>query len=164
MIEQTLAVGLVIEQRQLDGPWGGDAWRPHTLLIPAPEVAPWTSLGRTAGAQRWYVGEADIHLYSTDTANYRDNLESGAPKLWCVLRRSDGTPSIQVLLLTADPAEGEAATEAGADLVETIDMPAAVAAAVADFIAAHHVERPVIKRRRDRAEPEVRWRGPKDTT
>ena len=58
--------------------------------------------------------------------------------------------------MTADPAEGEAFTEAGNDLVETVPMPAAIAETMDAFIAEHHVERPFFKRQRDRAEPDRR--------
>jgi Protein of unknown function (DUF3305) len=158
MIEERLTVGLVVECRALSGPWGGHAWRPVTIFPSAPEVAPWTPLGGSAVAKRYYAGVAHIHLYSTDTTNYRDNLESGMPKLWVVLRPDGSEPPVEVVVVTADPAEGEANTEAGSNVVETIDMPGEIAAFVADFIAAHHVERPIIKRKRDRAEPEVKWR------
>jgi len=55
--------------------------------------------------------------------------------------------------VTADPAEGEAFTDPGNDLIETVPMPVAIAATIGNFIAEHHVERPFIKRRRgDRRE------------
>ena len=158
MIEDILTVGLVVERRRLTGPWGGVAWTPVAILPAAPDVAPWTPLGGTMERRRYYAGAIDIHLYSTDTANYRDNLEAAEPKLWVVLRPEGPEPPVGVLLVTADPAEGEASTEAGANVVETIAMPPGVAGVVAQFIAEHHVERPVLKRRRDRAEPDVRWR------
>jgi len=158
MIEDRLSVGLVVERRALAGPWGGHMWRPVVAFATLPEVAPWTEIMRTADAVRYYAGEAYVHLYSTDTANYRDNLESGAPKLWVVLRPDGQDPPVEVQAVTADPAEGEAATEAGTNVVETLEMPAEVAAAIAAFIAAHHVERAIIKRKRDRAEPDVKWR------
>ncbi len=145
MIEECISVGLVLECRALSGPWGGHAWRPVTIFPSAPEVAPWTPLSGNGETRRYYAGEAHVHLYSTDTTNYRDNLESGTPKLWVVLRPDGAEPPVEVVAVTADPAEGEAHTEAGANIVETIDMPGEIAAFVADFIAAHHVERPIIK-------------------
>lgn len=160
MIEERLTIGLVLECRKLTGPWGGHAWAPVAILPAAPDVAPWTPLEGTADRKRYFAGAGDIHLFSTDTANYRDNLESGAPKLWVVLRPDGPNPPCQVMLVTADPAEGEGATEAGNNVVETIAMPDGVAGVVAQFIAEHHVERPVIKRRRNRAEPDVRWSRP----
>jgi hypothetical protein len=53
------------------------------------------------------------------------------------------------MAVTADPAEGEAFTEAGNDLVETVPMPGPIVQAVEAFVAEHHVERPFFKRERD---------------
>ncbi len=153
MIEERLNVGLVVERRTLSGQWGGQAWRPATIFSVAPDVAAWTALGGSAHSLRYYAGEATIHLYSTDTANYRDNLASGAPKLWVVLRPLGPEPPVEVHLVTADPAEGEASTEAGNDVVETVEMPTEIAAQIAAFVEAHHVERPFLKRKRDRGKP-----------
>lgn len=158
MIEAHIAVGLVVERRVLSSQWGGFVWRPVVVFATPPEVAPWTVIGQTAEATRYYAGEALVHLYSTDTANYRDNLETGSPKLWVVLHAAGEEPPVEVAAVTADPAEGEASTETGTNAVETLDMPAQIVAAVAAFVAEHHVERPIIKRKRDRAEPDVKWR------
>lgn len=159
MIEAQLSIGLVVERRMLSGRWGGHAWRPVTVFAQAPDVAAWTPLGGSAHSMRYYAGEATIHLYSTDTANYRDNLAAGAPKLWVVLRPLGPEPPVEVHLVTADPAEGEASTEAGNDVVETVDMPAEIAAHIAAFVEAHHVERPFLKRKRDRGKPDGRGGG-----
>jgi hypothetical protein len=161
MIEEQMIVGLVLERRTLGGDWGGIAWRPTAVFATAPDVAPWTPLGGSKSAAQFYAGAFPISLYSTDTANYRDNLSSGMPKLWVVLRLESPditVPPVQVLLITADPAEGEGSTEAGNNIVETLDMPREVAGAVASFVEAHHVERPIIKRRRDGQAPDLRWR------
>ena len=160
MIEERLTIGLVLERQLLTGAWGGYAWAPVAVLPAAPDVAPWTPLGGTKERPRYYAGAAEISLYSTDTANYRDNLEAETPKLWVVLRPEGPNPPVDVMLVTADPAEGEASTEAGSNTVATIAMPPEVAGVVAAIIAANHVVRPVIKRRRDRAEPDIRWRRP----
>jgi hypothetical protein len=67
--------------------------------------------------------------------------------------------------VTADPAEGEAWTEAGSDLVDVVPMPEPVHAAIDAFIAEHHVEQPFHKRERDRADPEaLARRGPMQKT
>jgi Protein of unknown function (DUF3305) len=160
MIAEQMIVGLVLERRVLGGSWGGVAWRPVTIFPHPPEVAPWTPLGGSDSHQQYYAGEVPISLYSTDTANYRDNLASGMPKLWVVLtinQDAAATP-VTVLTVTADPAEGEGNTEAGGNIVEPIDMPPEVAGVVAAFIEAHHVERPVFKRRRDGKGFDERWR------
>jgi hypothetical protein len=158
MIEEQMTIGLVLERRDLGGAWGGVAWRPITIFADAPDVEPWTPLGGTKDGQRFYAGAFPIRVYSTDTANYRDNLSSEAPKLWVVMRKEEAEPPVTVLLVTADPAEGEGNTEAGNNIVETIDMPVEIAGAIAAFIEANHVERPIIKRRRDNRPFDVRWR------
>ena len=150
MIEQRLTVGLVVERRDLSGPWGGFTWRPVAIFPTPPDAEPWTSLGIFGQAQRYYAGAYDIMLYSTDTANYRDNLEATDAKLWVVLRAEGHEPPIEVVTVTADPAEGEANTEAGSNVVETVAMPADVAGVIAQFIADNHFERPTYKRQRDR--------------
>ena len=98
-----------------------------------------------------------------DTARYRDNLASGAPSLWVVLRPTDAEPPLALALVTADPSEGEARTEAGGDLVEAVAMPPSIVEMIAAFIAEHHVEQAFFKRKRDRSDPEaLARRGRKD--
>ena len=140
---------------------GGRAPQGHQPLarfrLAARRRAAGPSLGRALDRARdrpatrpaFFAGTATVALYRTETANYIDNLASGAPKLWVVLRPSDRQPPYELVAVTADPAEGEAFTEAGNDLVDTVPMPAEVRDAVEAFIAAHHVERPFFKRQRD---------------
>src|SRR5262249_5791521 len=85
--------------------------------------------------------------------NYLSNLSSEAPCLWVVLRQREAEPPYQVVAVTADPAEGEAYSEAGNDLIDTVPMPPAIAAVIEAFIAEHHIERPFFKRERDRSHP-----------
>ena len=73
-------------------------------------------------------GAAEIELYRTETGNYRDNLASGAPMLWVALRPTGVEPPYEIFAVTADPAEGEALTEAGNDLVDVVPMPEPVRA------------------------------------
>lgn len=164
MIETGMTLGLVVERRRSSHPWSvvagqEHAWLPASVFTTLPAVAPWTMLDGNDELARFYAGHVQLSIYSTDTANYRDNLTSGAPKLWVAMLRNDGDPPLAILAISADPAEGEAWTEAGHNLVETIDMPGEIAGLLARFITDHHVERPIIKRKRDRARPELRWRA-----
>jgi len=150
-----IAVGVVIERRAATSPWIDHLWRPVRVLAGAPEAAPWTPLPGASGADTFYAGAAEVELYRTETANYRDNLTSGQPFLWVVLRPTGSDPPFSVVTVTADPAEGEAFTETATDLVETVPMPEAIAEAVAAFVAEHHVEHAFHKRKRDRVDPEA---------
>ena len=154
-----IAVGVVVERRKARSVWVDFLWRPVSVFVGNPSAAPWTPLDTEAETTLFYAGEAVIELHRTETANYRNNLASGAPALWVALRPAASEPPYEILAVTADPAEGEAFTDAGSNLVETVPMPPDVVEAVARFIAEHHVERPFVKRRRQPAEPTPARRG-----
>ena len=104
---------------------------------------------KTRMRQSGQRGQAMIELHRTETGNYRDNLASGTPLLWVILRPTSAEAGFDLLMVTADPAEGEALTGAGNDLVEAVPMPVPISEIVASFIAEHHVERAFFKRRRN---------------
>jgi hypothetical protein len=123
------------------------------VFVGTPSTAHWTALATEAEAALFYAGEAVIELHRTETMNYRANLASGGPALWVALRPVAAEWPYEILAVTADPAEGEAFTDAGSNLVEAVPMPAEVVDAVAQFITRHHVERPFVKRKRDQRTP-----------
>ena len=57
--------------------------------------------------------------------------------------------------MTADPSEGESFTQSGDDLVDAVPMPAPVRQIVEAFVAEHHVEQPIYRRKRDCADPQA---------
>jgi hypothetical protein len=156
-----ISVGVVVERRKAKSPWIDFTWQPVSVLAGQPDAAAWTVLTEEGDATLFYAGAAEIQLFRTETTNYRDNLASGAPSLWVVLRPTDVEPPYEIVAVTADPAEGEAFTEAGNDLVERVPMPDPIRDALDAFVAQHHVERQFFKRKRDRADPEaLARRGP----
>ena len=159
-----IPVGVVVERHKATSQWLDFIWRPVSVLAGEPSAAPWTLLGSEGDVHTFYAGPAVVELHRTETANYLGNLNSGTPSLWVVLRSTDAEPPYDVFAVTADPAEGEAFTEAGNDIVDTVPMPGTVREAVEAFVAEHHVERPFFKRQRDRADPEAlaRRRGGRD--
>lgn len=148
-------VGVVVERHKAKSPWTDFVWRPVSVLAGEPAAAPWAVLAEDGEKTIFYAGSAVIELHKTETTNYRDNLASGSPGLWVVLRPTDGDPPYKLLLVTADPAEGEAMTEAGNDLVEQVPMPEPICAALEAFVAEHHVEREFYKRPQNRPDPEA---------
>jgi hypothetical protein len=150
-----IAVGVIVERRKAQSPWIDFTWEPISVLAGRPEASPWTKLSEHGDGATFYAGTAEIELYRTETGNYRDNLSSGAAKLWVALRSTGVEPPYEIFAVTADPAEGEALTETGSDLVEAVPMPDAVRAQIDAFIAEHHVDRPFYKRKRERADPEA---------
>jgi hypothetical protein len=156
-----IPVGAVVERVKSTSQWTDYLWRPVAVLAGAPETAPWTRLSGDDERASLYAGSSHIVLHAADTGSYRDNLASGAPSLWVVLRPADSDPPYELFTVTADPSEGEAMTEAGNNIVEPVPMPEPIREAVAAFVAEHHVEREFFKRKRDRADPEslARRRG-----
>lgn len=155
-------VGVVVERRKAKSPWVEHVWRPVAALPGAPDTPPWTAIEGDDEAVRFFAGTAELALYRSETAQYRENLVSGSPGLWVVLRPTGGTPPFELVAVTADPSEGEAFAEIGVDLVEPVPMPGAVAEMIDAFVAEHHVEQAFTKRQRKPADPDaLARRGPR---
>jgi hypothetical protein len=144
-----IPVGVVVERRKARSVWVDFLWRPVSVFAGKPTAAPWTPLDTEADTTLFFAGQAVIELHRTETTNYRDNLASGTPALWIALRPVASERPYEILAVTADPAEGEAFTDAGSNLVEAVPMPPDVVEVVVKFIAQHHVARPFVKRQRD---------------
>ena len=154
----SIVVGVIVERRKAKSPWLDFLWRPVSVLVGTPSAVPWTQIADEGDATTFYAGEAAIELHRTETANYRQNLSSGMPALWVVLRRrlaNSTSPAFDILTVTADPSEGEALTDAGNDLVATVPMPAAIIETIDGFVAEHHVERIFSKRQRNRGDQQM---------
>ncbi len=147
-------VGVVVAKRRLKSAWGGHAWLPRAVLPGVPATPPWTRLAAGADEEVFYAGSFEVALHRSDTAHYRDNLAAEQPSLWVALRPV-GFDEVEVATVTADPYEGEALADGIGEIVEAVPMPPEIQEKVAAFFAAHHVERPFVKRRRDRGDPEA---------
>ena len=148
-----IPIGVIVERYRAKSPWLDAVYRPVSALSGVPATAPWTIIDAKADVTTFYAGEAVVELHRTETAQYRQNLASGAPSLWVVLRPMPRDIPFTLLLATADPSEGEALTGAGDDLVEPVAMPPSIIETVADFIARHPQDAPFQKRERDRSVP-----------
>jgi hypothetical protein len=145
-----ISVGVVVERRAARSPWSQELWRVLSVLTGTPSAKAWTVVDTDPEATTFYAGEARIELFRTETANYSANLATNSPLLWVVLRSTSKSPGMELLAVTADPAEGEALTGSGTDLIETVSMPASIGVRLQEFITEHHIDRPVYKRKRER--------------
>lgn len=151
----SIPLGIVVERRALDNRWQKWAWKPVAVLPAAPPSAPWRELARGEGWIRWLADSLPLDLHRKETEAYRANLETGAPKVWVVLRKlepGEATPErdVRPFLITASPFEAQAFLESGEDVVEPVAMPAGVAGWMEAFVARHHVDEPFQKRKRKR--------------
>ena len=150
-----IPVGVVVERRKADSPWIDFIWRGIGVLPDELELKPWTVLREQDDATLYYAGSAAIDLYRSETARYHENFATGSPSIWVVLSPSEDVWPYTVAAVTVDPAEGEAFTQAGANLVEAVPMPEVLRDTIEKFVAEHHVEREFFKRKRRRADPEA---------
>lgn len=155
LAEEHHAVAVVVERRAATSPWGDHVWVPVAVLPGETVAAPWTVLHGGADLTAFIAGRSVVSFFSSETPNYKSNLESGAPQLWVVLRRTATAPGMELVCVLADPGEAEAMVTAGEDVIETVPMPGQLREALEDFVAAHHVERAFFKRKRDRADPDA---------
>jgi hypothetical protein len=152
MSSQSRMVGVVGLRRKLDNPWISESLAPHAVLSDAPAVAPGAPLGPARGGELVYLGPAELVFWTGETGHYRDNLVADPPKLWVSLNpRADGSGvgGYDIGVVTANPYEGEALSDGSGLLLEAVDMPADIAADLARFVEAHHVEQVFVKRKRD---------------
>ncbi len=152
---KTIPVGVVVQRTKASSPWVDYLWRPVQALPGKPAAQPWTKLTDDGEVATFYAGSAEIELYASDTGQYRDNLFSGSPSLWVILRPSGGEPPYNLWLVTADSSEGEALMTAGEDIVDTVPMPDEIADVIGQFVTEHHIERVFYKRKRKAADPEA---------
>lgn len=148
-----IPVGVIVERHRTETPWLDAVYRPVSILSGVPATAPWTIIDSNAEVTTLYAGEAVVELFRTETAQYQQNLASGTPSLWVVLRPVAREIPFALVLVTADPAEGEALTSVGNDLVAPVAMPRTMAETVAGFVAQHPPTESFHKRQRDRAFP-----------
>lgn len=151
----SIAVGVVLERSKTEGRWNDLIWKPVGILTGVPTTPAWTKLSGDDERATFYAGAADVELHRAEAANYRDNLATGSPLLWVALHPTNDEPPFNLAVVTADPAEAEAMAAIGDALVDSIEMPQDIRDAVEVFVAKHYVERPFVKRKRDRADPEA---------
>jgi Protein of unknown function (DUF3305) len=150
----SIPVGVVVERRKAKSPWIDFVWRPIAVLPGLPDAQPWTQLDG-GDIATFYAGSTAVALFRSEAPRYHENLTSGAPSLWVVLRPTHVEPPYEIVTVTADPSEGEAYTQSGTDLVEAVPLPEPMRAAIAAFVAEHHVAETFYKRERDTADPEA---------
>jgi len=145
---ETLSLGVVVERRRSTNPWADWSWRPVSVI---PGAGPADPAGRVLregeGWTHTHAATLELELFRTDTEGYRLNLSQDPPRLWVVLRPDANGEAMIPFVVTASAHEGEG-YQVGMDVVDTVPMPAEVAALVRDFVDQHHVDVPFEKRER----------------
>jgi hypothetical protein len=146
---QLRRVGVVAERQAVDNPWIDHRWQVTAILDPAPAVAEWTCLENSPAVQRYYAGPVDLALFPRETDTLKYNIEGTSPAVYVFMRAAPGTPGMALAGATVCVGEAHAHADTGSDLVEPVPMPGSVRDWIAAFVADHHVEREVWKRKRE---------------
>lgn len=155
--EMTILLGVIAERRRAVSRWIEDYWIPVGVMLAPTDLREADVLVADETMTRYYMGRTELTFYATDTEAYVENLESGAPALYVVLRRDgDGDHPLpwHVQSVTASPHAAQDYEVGSEDVVERVPMPPEVIATVIEFLDAYHVEQTFVKRRRDRVDPE----------
>lgn len=155
--EMTIMLGVVAERRRAVSRWIEDYWIPVGVMLAPAELREADVLVSDERMTRYYMGRYELTFYASDTEAYVENLESGAPALYVVLRRDgegDHPLPWHVQSVTASPHAAQDYEVGSEDVIERIPMPPEVEQAIHEFLDAYHVEQKFVKRRRDRADPE----------
>jgi len=162
--QESISIGVIVEKRKSSNPWISHTWGAIGVVPGHSEASPLSLLGREGDVERYYLGASTLVVFSAETANYRDNLHSGSPKLWVVMRQDEHDGTVFLVAITADPSEGEGYAESECNLVDVVPMPPDIVTMLSDFVAEHHVEREFFKRKRDRIDPSAQGHGRRDRT
>lgn len=152
MPRETHRLGVLVRRTPPANRWSAGSLTPSAVLMPEPPLPPRTRLSAEDGVEVWYMGAADLTLYSGDTEHHRDNLASERPAVWAAIQGADPATATLVAL-TADPYEGEGLASDVALTVEAVAMPEPLRQALAAFVAAHHVDIEFKKRKRQPVDP-----------
>ena len=151
-VHERRPLGLVVDWRRLERPWASERWTVIDALPELPLVEPWTVLGESPGWRRYYAGAVVLELLAGAAAEYHRNLTSSRPALYVILRRDSAAPGITVHGVTVDAGEVEVHADSGNDLIEALPLPVFLADWLQGFVDRYHVERPLYRRQRDRAD------------
>ena len=150
-----MQVGIVLERRDADNQWIDYTWHAQSVIPGAAPVGEWVEIGKGEGWVQYHAATLDLELFRKETEGYKHNLSLEQPSVFIVLREGDEDDAHDVMpfLATVCPYEAQDYMDSGEEIVEHVPMPNAVAAWMAEFVEAHHVDEPFKKRKNKPFDP-----------
>ncbi len=148
----SMPLGVALVRRPGVTRWATWAWS-ASAVMPGAGPADFRVLREEDGATEYHAATLPLTLHRSDVEAYLVSHNMSPPSVFVVLRRVDGAPAdraMRVHAVTASAYEAQDYLDSGEDLVEPVPMPPGLVAWVRDFVAAHHVDTPFVKRRRDK--------------
>ncbi len=150
---QSMALGVVIERRDIDNPWQSHEWRLVDVVPGAADIDAPRLLREGPGWARYHVATRAACLHRRETEGYKRNLANAQPVVYVLLSvdgdRDDDMPL--PTLVTVCPYEAQDYLDAGDtsdQLVESAPMPDVVRTWIEAYVDAHHVDERFEKRKR----------------
>lgn len=155
--ELTIIVGVLAEKRKAVSRWATDYWIPVSVTANPGGLEEGDVVVRDETLTRYYMGTAELTCHAAETEAYVHNFNSRTPALYVVLRRDEeGTHPLPwyVHSVTASPYMAQDYEDSAEDIIERVSIPPEIGNAIMDFTDTYHVERPFVKRRRDKVKVE----------
>ncbi len=151
-VDASMALGVVVERREIDNPWQDYVWRPIAVIPNASRGERWRELQRGDDWVHFLAVTIDLELYRGETEGYLTNLSQDPPQVYVVLRQGEEAEDndVEPFHITACPFEAMGYHESGDEIVEGVPMPAEMTAWLQQFADLYHVETPFQKRRNKR--------------
>lgn len=150
-IHQTMPLGIVVRRSRGVTRWAKWSWR-AVAVLPGAAQAAWSELRREGDTVEFHAATLPLTLWAAETESYLDALSARTPCVYVVMRESEvADQPLDMVLMTASTHEAQDYADSGEEIVEKIPMTEGLVAWVRDFIVAHHVEEPFVKRKRDKA-------------
>lgn len=153
-ITETMPLGVLLERKKIDHPWQEFAWHVFGVLPGARDDADWELVSQDEKQTIYLAQTMTVELFQRETEGYKNNLESGKPAIFVVLRPGEEVEDHEVepFLMTACPYEAADYLDSGEEIVESVPMPDGVRIWVTNFVKEHHVEEVFKKRKLRRQE------------
>ncbi|MEO9825765.1 MAG: DUF3305 domain-containing protein [Paracoccaceae bacterium] len=153
-----MPLGVVIRRVPGVTKWAKHVWKAVAVLPGAGSVH-WKELRRDGDAVEFHASTLPLELFRTDTEAYLHGLSAETPAIYVVMRPSENSDPLDILLVTASPYEAQDYADTGEELVEKVPMPEGLVAWIRDYVELHHEDEVFIKRRRDKKRIDLKEDG-----
>jgi hypothetical protein len=148
----SIPVGVVLRRRPGVTRWAKWSWS-AVALIPNAGPGRFRVLRQDGDVTEFHAATVSIELHRAEVESYRISLMMKPPSVFVVLNKgadAGNEHGIDVQLVTASADQGQNYQDSGEVIVEPVEMPESLIAAIKSFCDAHYREVPFVKRKRDR--------------
>jgi hypothetical protein len=156
----SMSLGVILERRESDNQWIDFDWCVTSVLPGADDIDEWVELrkgeDKNGAWVQYHAGTLPLEIFRKETEGYKFNLSLEQPSVFIVLRESDDEDDEHDLfpfLVTVCPYEAQDYLDSSEEIVESVPMPEAIMAWLADYIEEYYVEEPFKKRKRVAFDP-----------